>query len=135
MRFDRCFGSSERAGRREKSLLRRHAALFLSFSFSRFFPCYLSLSLSIPSYTPQPLFQVHAVKAKGGKADEAGEASGKKADKMAMKAAADAKAAELEAAAAPKPDFKAAMDKLKAIKAGEKILKKQKGGEADEAVS
>ena len=54
---------------------------------------------------------------------------------MAMKAAADARAAELEAAAAPKPDFKAAMDKLKAIKAGEKILKKQKGGESDEAVS
>ena len=118
---------------REELLLRRRAALFLSFSFSRFFPCYLSLSLSIPSYTPQPLFPVHAVKV--GKADEAGEASGKKADKMAMKAAADAKAAELEAAAAPKPDFKAAMDKLKAIKAGEKILKKQKGGEADEAVS
>ena len=70
-------------------------------------------------------------------ADEAGEAmvSGKKADKMAMKAAADAKAAELEAAAAPKPDFKQAMDKLKKIKAGEKILKKQKGGESDEAVS
>ena len=61
--------------------------------------------------------------------------SGKKADKMAMKAAADAKAAELEAAAAPKPDFKQAMDKLKKIKAGEKILKKQKGGESAEAVS
>ena len=71
-------------------------------------------------------------------ADEAGEAmvSGKKADKMAMKAAADAKAAAAEEAAAPKPDFKAAMTKLKAIKAGEKILKKApKGGESDEAVS
>ena len=73
----------------------------------------------------------------GGEADEAGEAmvSGKKAEKMAAKAAADAKAAAAEDAAAPKPDFKAAMDKLKMIKAGEKILKKQKGGESDEAVS
>ena len=54
---------------------------------------------------------------------------------MAMKAAADAKAAAAEEAAAPKPDFKQAMEKLKTIKAGEKILKKQKGGESDEAVS
>lgn len=60
---------------------------------------------------------------------------GKKGEKAALKAQADAKAAELEAAAAPKPDFKQAMDRLKAIKAGEKILKKQKGGESDEAVS
>ena len=115
------------------SLQRQQQRASLSFLFSSSSShSFLSYHSSVFSnYIPLP--QVHAVKV--GKADEAGEASGKKADKMAMKAAADAKAAELEAAAAPKPDFKAAMDKLKAIKAGEKILKKQKGGEADEAVS